>query len=564
MSKPSRPVPTAPAPAAPPGSSVPDDRPTSALRQAALRLATSAVTTAFRVYRIHPAIWRFTARNYHPAMERFARLNAWMICQHAYLDVPAYTRYVEEGGFRFRWWDLTSYRPTSKHDYVDRYPEDQRCWHGVIETVGTVVDESSGSSGTPYNWMRSRRELNTVHKNVAGYITQLFGTQRLFAINAFSMGAWATGTNTGIAMSKIAMVKNTGPEIDKIVDTLRHFGPRYTYLVSAYPPFLKHLRDRLDAEGFDWDRYDLNGFVGGEALTEGLRDYLEERFGRVYSGYGASDLTIGMAGESDLSVWLRRALLTNDRLRTEILGEDEHRTPMIFQYNPLETYLETTADDELLVTLNSSDIMSPKLRYDIGDEAKIITFPEMRAAVLREPGGERSRLALAFERVFAAQRMKLPFVLLFGRKDSTISYMGANIYPLDVENGLYLDNPHAADIESFRLALVDVGEHEQRPVIHLQLRADAHLDDAGRAELAERSAAGVLTHLAAVSRDIAQSLEEDPTAADVRIEVHTHGTGPFEGGSTKIKNVYLVDESDRSSGPAGAVPAAAVDDSRER
>ncbi|MBF0723993.1 phenylacetate--CoA ligase family protein [Sanguibacter inulinus] len=534
------------------------------MRQAALRLATSAVTTAFRVYRIHPAIWRFTARNYHPAMERFARLNAWMICQHAYLDVPAYTRYVEEGGFRFRWWDLTSYRPTSKHDYVDRYPEDQRCWHGVIETVGTVVDESSGSSGTPYNWMRSKRELNTVHKNVAGYITQLFGTQRLFAINAFSMGAWATGTNTGIAMSKIAMVKNTGPEIDKIVDTLRHFGPRYTYLVSAYPPFLKHLRDRLDAEGFDWDRYDLNGFVGGEALTEGLRDYLEERFGRVYSGYGASDLTIGMAGESDLSVWLRRALLTNDRLRTEILGEDEHRTPMIFQYNPLETYLETTADDELLVTLNSSDIMSPKLRYDIGDEAKIVTFPEMRAAVLREPGGERSRLALAFERVFAAQRMKLPFVLLFGRKDSTISYMGANIYPLDVENGLYLDNPHAADIESFRLALVDVGEHEQRPVIHLQLRADAHLDDAGRAELAERSAAGVLTHLAAVSRDIAQSLEEDPTAADVRIEVHAHGTGPFEGESTKIKNVYLVDESDRSPGSAGAVPAAAVDDSRER
>ena len=77
----------------------------------------------------------------------------------------------------------------------------------------------------------------------------------------------------------------------------------------------------------------------------------------MYSGYGASDLTIGMAGECDLSVWLRRALLTNDRLRTAVLGEDEHRTPMIFQYNPLETYLETTADDELLVTLNSPVLM---------------------------------------------------------------------------------------------------------------------------------------------------------------------------------------------------------------
>jgi phenylacetate-CoA ligase len=219
--------------------------PSRLLRQTTLRLATWLVTLVYRAYRVHPAVWRFTARNYHPAMERFARLNAWMICQHAYLDVPAYRAYVDEAGFRFRWWDLTAYRPTSKHDYVDRYPEAERCWDGVIETVGTVVDESSGSSGRPYNWMRSRRELATVHKNVAGYVTLLFGTRRVFAINAFSMGAWATGTNTGIAMSRIAMVKNTGPDLDKIVDTLRHFGPGYTYLVCAYPPFLKHLRDRL-------------------------------------------------------------------------------------------------------------------------------------------------------------------------------------------------------------------------------------------------------------------------------------------------------------------------------
>ena len=129
--------------------------------------------------------------------------------------------------------------------------------------------------------------------------------------------------------------------------------------------------------------------------------------------------------------------------------------------------------------------------------------------------------------------------------------MGANIYPLDVENGLYLDNPHAASIESFKLSLVDIGDHEQRPVIHLQLRDGTVLDDDARAELARCSAAGVLAHLATVSRDIAQSLEEDATASDVRIEIHAHGTGPFAGGSSKIKNVYLVDESDRGGEPAG-------------
>jgi phenylacetate-CoA ligase len=524
-------------------------RPARLVRQAALRIATAVVTAFYGVYRLHPVLWRFTARHYHPSFERFARWNAWAICQQAYLDVPAYRRYLDEHDFVFDWWNLSSYQPTSKKEYVDRYSEEDRCWNGEIVTIGTVVDESSGSSGTPYNWMRSKDELDTVHKNVAGYITLLFGSRRLFCINAFSMGAWATGTNTGLAMSKVAMVKNTGPDIDKIVDTLAHFGPRYTYLVSAYPPFLKHLRDRLDAEGFDWDAYELNGFVGGEALTEGLRDYIEQRFARVYSGYGASDLTIGMAGESDLSVWLRRSLGANPELREAVLGPDEDRTPMIFQYNPLETYLETTADGELLVTLNSTAIMSPKVRYNIGDEAAIVTFPEMEAYVARFP-----RLALAFERAFSSQRMKLPFVLLFGRKDSTISYMGANIYPLDVENGLYLDNPHASHIESFKLSLLDIGGLEQRPVIHLQLRADASLAPDAREELRAASAAGVLHHLASVSRDIAQSLEEDPTASDVRIEIHDHGTGVFAqgaGGSSKIKNVYLVDAGDRGAG-AGA------------
>ena len=106
----------------------------------------------------------------------------------------------------------------------------------------------------------------------------------------------------------VARVKNTGPDLEKIVDTLTHFGPGFTYLVTAYPPFLKDLRDRLDAIGFDWAAYQVHGLVGGEAMTEGLRDYCEQRFASVRSGYGASDLTIGIGGETELTVWLRRAI----------------------------------------------------------------------------------------------------------------------------------------------------------------------------------------------------------------------------------------------------------------
>ena len=516
--------------------------PINIARQTLLRLTNMGLTTAYKAYRVHPAIWRFTARNYQPGLERIARLNAWMICQQASLDVPAYQDYLVENDYEFTWWDLQNYPATNKHDYVTQYSEDDRCWNGSIETVGTVVDESSGSSGKPFNWMRSKKELDTVHRNVAGYVTFLFGARDLFCINAFSMGAWATGTNTGLAMAKVAMVKNTGPDLEKIIDTLTHFGPGHTYLISAYPPFLKHLVDYMDNDterGSEyWDQFTLNGFVGGEAMTEGLREHVEKRFNRVYSGYGASDLTIGMAGETDVAVEIRKELTRNNDFRTALLGDNESRVPMIFQYNPLETFLETTEDNELVVTINSAAVMSPRLRYNIGDEATLMSFDDM-VSVTRAFPHLAKRLSEAFKR----QGMRLPFVLLFGRSDSTISYMGANIYPLDVENGLYRDERYAPLIDSFRIELRDTGALEMRPTLHIQLRdtsAAENLDADQREQMRTALTTGILEHLSAVSRDFKQSLEEDPSAADIRIELHDHSTGPFAETTKKIKNTYLM------------------------
>ena len=46
---------------------------------------------------------------------------------------------------------------------------------------GTIVDESAGSSGTPFNWLRSAAELQDVHKNTANWIRFSFPTDRLEA-----------------------------------------------------------------------------------------------------------------------------------------------------------------------------------------------------------------------------------------------------------------------------------------------------------------------------------------------------------------------------------------------
>ncbi|MEJ3658129.1 phenylacetate--CoA ligase family protein [Actinomycetes bacterium KLBMP 9759] len=500
-----------------------------------VRLGTygAALTGVYGLTNLHPAVWKGLVRTYRPAFDALARRHARLSCAYAAVDVPAYRDLVRRSGTTGHR-RLRDFPETTKDNYVTVYDEVSRCQHGELDMVGTVVDESAGSSGRPFNWVRGKRELRTVYRNTSCYTELVFPARRPFAINAFSMGAWATGTTTGTAMARIAMVKNTGPDVEKIVDTLTHFGPGFDYVVSAYPPFLKHLRDRLDAVGFRWADYRIRGMVGGEPMTEALRDYLQERFEIVRSGYGASDLSIGIGAETGFTVWLRKQLMTDAELRHELLGPDEQRLPMIFQYNPLETFLEINERGELLCTVNSSHVLQPKLRYNVGDEARLFSLRDVRRLIRRD--------ADRWERLAAVkdERMSLPLLFLFGRKDSTISYMGANIYPQDVEYGLYDDNPAAAAIGRFCLTIEEQADLEPRPVVNIELRPDAVLDDEGRAELARRCRDGVLRHLATVSRDFAQSLAEDPTAADLRVRVVRPGEGPFAASAQKIKNTYLV------------------------
>lgn len=498
-------------------------------RRVRLRGSTWLLATACRLVELHPAIWRYAVRHYRPGLDRLAAASARATCALAAVDVPAYRDYLgEHGTGRHR--RLSDFPETGKDRYVARYTQTSRCWQGRLPERGVVVDESAGSSGRPFNWPRGAAELATVQHNVAGYVSLVFPMRRPFVVNAYSMGAWATGTTTGAAMARIAVVKNTGPDLDKVVDTMRHFGPGFDYLVAAYPPFLKHLRDRLDADGFPWPAYRISATCGGEALTEALRSYLEERFVRVRSGYGASDLTIGMGAETALTVWLRRRLQTDQALRAALLGPDEQRLPMIFQYNPLATYLEVNSRRELLCTVNNVRALQPRLRYNVGDEALLLPYHRLTQVLRADPdrwAGCRPALR--------AERMTLPLLFLFGRSDSTVSYLGANIYPQDVEYGLYRDNPRSAAIGRFCLELVERPDLEVRPVVHVELRAPLPRDE--RAALAATIRTGVLHHLATVSRDFAQSLAEDPRAAELEVLLHDPGDGPFD--RSKLKNVYL-------------------------
>lgn len=92
---------------------------------------------------------------------------------------------------------------------------------------GVVIDESSGSTGILYNWVRSQREREIVKNLIGVYLRYCFGDKRFIVLNMFSMGAWATGFNMALAAQSLGVVKSTGPDIDKILRTLQFFGNKY-------------------------------------------------------------------------------------------------------------------------------------------------------------------------------------------------------------------------------------------------------------------------------------------------------------------------------------------------
>jgi len=465
-------------------------------------------------------VWGFT-RLTPSWLERASRRRARRALAHALATVPAYRCHARARGA------AGEIPETDKESYVKRYPVEARCVGGVLPFDGTRIDESSGSTGTPFDWVRSIRELLQSRRNISYFTRYSFGSTPRITINGFTMGAWATGHNMGLALQGNGIVKDTGPDVQKILHTLQFFGPRYHYLITGYPPFLKHLCDVAERQGFPLGDYRLDALVGGEGMGEGLRDYLLGRFRKVFSGYGATDLEIGIAGETPVSVAIRRLAHREPRVRRALFGDDA-RLPMLFQYNPMMHHVEVNERRELIVTVTRLSILSPRIRYNVHDEGGIARHDRMaeRLASLGYdlealPGAER-----------AGRPLRLPFLWVFGRSDSTVSVMGANIYPEDVEECLYATPDLARRTRSYCLSLAEGEDGAVRPCFSFEVEdPDASGQDYTQA---------ILERLVALNADFREAYREHPAALVPEIRLYPVGAGPFARDRDRIKQVRVV------------------------
>jgi phenylacetate-CoA ligase len=473
------------------------------------------------------------------------QLRAERAAWRASRTVPAYTTFLHEQGVHadglFPLGILSRLPETDKKNYVDRYPLLERCVGGAVPFPGTTIDESSGSTGTPYNWIRGARERMVAHRNIGFFARYAFGTKPLVTLNAFSMGAWAAGFNMSLGMMRHGIVKSIGPDLDKILSTLAYLGPTYRFLISGYPPFLKHLLDEGERRSFPWADYELHALVGGEGMTEELRDVLLGRFASVFSGYGATDIEIGMAGESPVSIAVRRLARARPDVRAALFGSDDSRLPMVFQYNPIIHFLEVNDLGEILCTVSRLDLLSPRVRYNVHDEGGIVGYGRVRS-ILADFGFDLDRLGAAPEAhgprgpLPWSDPIPLPFLWIHGRRDATISVMGSNIYPEDIEAIVYRDDAIRPRLHSFLLSIVADDAGTPRPGIALELSDLEGVDDAWRAAAADRLRQG----LHDLNIDYRTSVAEFPAAMQPIVSTYGLGDGPFAADATRIKQRRIV------------------------
>jgi phenylacetate-CoA ligase len=474
----------------------------------------------------HPRAAGLLRPGFEGALWRLGKWRLWLLYEDACETVPAYrTLWRERGSPRVELRglnpDLSVIPVTDKESYVKRFSVEERCRGGSLPSRGVVIDESSGTSGEPSNWVRGAAERADGRKLLHLGMHQLFGDEQLFVINAFALGPWATGMNVSMSLVDVAVLKSTGPDLTKITNTLKHFGTGYRYLVCGYPPFLKRL---VESNEIEWSAYDVSAAVGGEGMSESLRDYLLRAFRRVYSSFGASDLEINIAAENDFTIALRRLL----RDRPEVgdaLGVPSRPLPMVFQYNPLDYYIEENDAGELVLSICRLDSVSPKIRYNLHDSGRVVRFPKV-ARTLRQFGLEPADLA--------PRVLDLPLLFHHGRSDATVSFYGANVGPADVEETVFAVPELQELVSSFALLVGEDAEANKTLCLAFELA-----EGRDGATPTDELRALVLSELARVNQDYREAARFIPAGREPTIEFHAAGHGPFADYDVRLKRVYV-------------------------
>jgi len=461
------------------------------------------------------------ARELQPVLAAIGRMRAQAVFLKAKKKCPAYREFLAQEKYaQGNKWALADVPVMTKENYVKRYSLEERCYGGAIPLAGVVIDESSGSTGQPNNWVRSAAEREDVKRILQVNYDLIYNQSGVVLLNCFALGPWATGMNVSLSLVDVGIMKSIGPDQKKLENTLKLLGPKYRYLIFGYPPFIRSFVDETD---LDLAAFHIDFVVGGEGISEGLRAHLLRTAKSVISSYGASDLEINIGIETELTIALRQICLKDGGISRQIFGRDT--PPMIFQYNPSNYVIEANETGELIFTIGRESAAAPKIRYNLRDAGGVYSFQQL-AERLRPLGIELPALISRFS--------YFPFLFVYGRNDSSVPFYGCKVFPSDMEQILNSDPVLSAAIHSFQLR----GVEDERLTSHLQIHLERRKGNAVALPEEEALLETVFAGLMRVNQDF-REVTRMFQRSQVRVILHDHETGPFAGRDIRIKNNYI-------------------------
>lgn len=475
---------------------------------------------------VGPSVHKFfLAPNVGTFRKGLGKVRAVRLYRAAVRKVPAYKDYIEKHNVKgpkigIFGASLRDVPEMDKARYIKQYSLTDKLWGGVIPKSGVMFDESSGSSGTPTSWVRGRKERRFTQRIMQVSFRHYIEDRSPIVINTFSMGAWATGLNTTVSLLGVSRVKSTGPDIVKVIDTLKELGSNFEYVIAGYPPFLKQVSE---SEEINWKKYSISAIYGGEGISEAMRTSLLEKFTNVVGSYGASDLEINIAHESVFTIALRKALTDDENLRAALLKQNRGIIPMIFQYNPYDYLFETNDQGELLVTICRLENLSPRIRYNIHDLGHVEQFYDLKKK-LKAAG-----------RIDLVKLADLDFAVLFhyGRSDLSVDYNGAVVGPEEVKQIVNAKREYADCIKGFRLVSYEDNKARKHLLIAIELEENEHM---GKSE-GDTLLAYIVEQLQTMNLDFKSAHRTSPLKPEIK--VYESDTGIFDVAHKKLKNDYV-------------------------
>lgn len=456
-----------------------------------------------------------------------ARIERQKLFDRMVSGVKAYREILIENNLRIdsclKQMNFDSLPVLSKNNYITRHELPELMHPNALYDQITYTS-TSGTTGLSSYFVRNSMTEQNCSVYMEWFLRQSgYRSRPTLVIVCFGMGIWIGGSITYRAFEHVASrnewpISIITPGVNKkeIISSLKKLVPYYDAIVFAgYPPFIKDVIDEALEVGINFSGKEMRVKLAAESFSEEFRDYITKAVGvfspvsDIVNVYGSAELG-AMGMEATTGVLIKKLIKSNPKVRESLFGRSDI-LPTLAQYIPLYTNFDSH-DGELYV---SGDGPLPLLKYTLGDQGGVYDYDDLNGRLLD------FNIDIKKEAEFMGisdKLSELPFVYVFDRMGSTVSFYGLRIYPEWIKYGLLNKEAKRYFTGKFAMSIGYDQSLNQQIHIAVELRKDL-LSNKDLASFCERSITEGLCHS---SSEFITIFTELKNRAKPRITLHSY------------------------------------------